>query len=40
MNSPGCLMPYMLLEIIKEEEMEPKEKQYLIVAMTMDKSKV
>ena len=29
-------MPYMLLEIIKKEEMEPKEKEHLIVDLTMD----
>ena len=39
-DCPGWLMPYMLLKITKKEEMEPKEKQYLIVDMTMDKSKV
>ena len=40
MDCPGWLMPYMPLKITKKEEMEPKEKQYLIVDMTMDKSKV
>ena len=40
MNSPGLSVSDMLLEFSKKEEMEPKEKQHIIVDMTMDKSTV
>ena len=46
MNSPGKQVPDMLLEISREitpeknEEMEPKQKQYPIVDVTGDRSKV